>query len=233
MSVIGRASPFLVGGAFTFNLGTGLTTVDLRAAAISAGWNGSDAVIATLPAGNYLYGGSNYALYIGGSFPGGVKLINKGLIAGSGGTGGSGGWSSTGFGPTPGGGNNGSAGLNVAVACTVDNSAGTIYGSGGGGGGGGGCSDATFSPLYGGTGGNGADYWNAATGGGAGQTSGPTYSGAGGNGGGIGSPGGAGTDASGNYFSLGAGGGAGGSAVAGYSYITWAGTGTNSGPNTG
>ena len=127
--------------AFIFTLASG-TDINLRSAAISAGWPGSGAVQATINSGSIIQSSStgSYALTIDGSWPGGVVLTNNGTIEGRGGNGGPG---STGIGsgpPTPPGspGGNGGTAILASVACTINNSGGIIAGGGGGGGGGGG-----------------------------------------------------------------------------------------------
>ena len=76
---------------FSFNLTTA-SDVNLRTAAIAAGWNGTSQVIATIPTSNTISASSTsgYALTVNGSFPKGVTLINNGLIVGKGGAAGKG-----------------------------------------------------------------------------------------------------------------------------------------------
>ena len=129
---------------FAFNI-TSANSVNLRTAAIAAGWNQSSALQATIPAGNTIGSSSSggAALDISGAFPGGLTLVNSGTIQGAGGGGGNGGYY-WGFGaPIPAGdphrGRPGSAGgTGIAISSPVSiNNAGTIAGGGGGGGGGG------------------------------------------------------------------------------------------------
>ena len=77
---------------FSFTLATG-TDVNLRTAALAAGWPGSGAVQATINSGSIIQSSStgSYALTIDGSWPGGVTLINNATIQGRGGDGGQGG----------------------------------------------------------------------------------------------------------------------------------------------
>ena len=119
---------------FNFNVPAG-TDVNLRAAAITAGWPGSGAVTATIQPGTTIQSSSTggYALTINGAFPGGITLDNKGLIVGRGGNGGGGGPASSRPG-SPGAG--GGTGILVSVPVTINNPTGTIAGGGGGGGGG-------------------------------------------------------------------------------------------------
>ena len=65
---------------FNFNVPAG-TDVNLRAAAITAGWPGSGAVQATVQPGTTLQSSSTgaYALTINGAWPGGITLNNQGL----------------------------------------------------------------------------------------------------------------------------------------------------------
>lgn len=130
--------------AFSFTLSGNLTDVNLRTAALAAGWNEVAAVTCTIPAGTVINATGNYALTINGSFPNGVTLVNNGLIVGRGGNGGEGGHARGDFGTGPNlgiayGGVAGSPGghaLLAQVPVTVINN-GTIAGGGGGGGGGG------------------------------------------------------------------------------------------------
>lgn len=82
---------------FTFVLASG-TGINLRSAAISAGWPGSGAVQATINSGSAIQSSSpgSYALTIDGAWPGGITLINNGTIVGKGGNGGTGGNASSG-----------------------------------------------------------------------------------------------------------------------------------------
>lgn len=122
---------------FNFTLASG-TNVNLRTAAIAAGWPGTGAVNATLPSANTIQASSTgvYALTINGTWPGGVTLTNQGLIVGRGGNGASGGTTTN----SASGANNGAAAgpaVLVSVATTINNT-GSINGGGGGGGTGGG-----------------------------------------------------------------------------------------------
>jgi len=123
---------------FSFTISTGQTNANLRTLAVNAGWPGASKVIATIGSGIYISSNSTGtpALTVNGSFPGGVELINNGLIVGMGGNGGAG--RNVASGPSGNGGSAGSAGglaLSVSVALTLNN-AGTVAGGGGGGGGG-------------------------------------------------------------------------------------------------
>jgi len=125
--------------AFVFNqtIATNTANYDLRAAAVSAGWNQTTPLNATVTinSGVYVYSGStgSYAFVTGTTFPAGsvLSLINNGTIVGRGGDGGTGGNASTGF-----GGGGGGPALYAGYALRVTNN-GRIAGGGGGGGGGG------------------------------------------------------------------------------------------------
>jgi hypothetical protein len=118
---------------FSFSITTTQTDANLRTLAVSAGWDQSSAVQATINSGVSINGSvaanSTAALTIDGSWPGGVTLINNGSIVGRGGNGST---ASPGINPQ----NAGTAGgraLLVSVAVTLQNN-GTIAGGGGGGG---------------------------------------------------------------------------------------------------
>jgi hypothetical protein len=123
---------------FAFNISGSLVDVNLRDAALAAGWNGVRRVIATVTSGSVLNASSNYALTINGSFPRGVTLINNGIIVGRGGVGGKGGDGRGDLQVANGGatGGAGGHGLLAQVPVTIFNN-GIIAGGGGGGGGGG------------------------------------------------------------------------------------------------
>jgi len=238
--------------SFPFNL-TG-NDVNLRSAALAAGWDGAKNVEATVQSGVVILGTSTggYALTINGSFPAGVSLINLGTIQGKGGTGGLGGAAS---GPcacyafSQGGGtagNNAGPAILASVPVTITNGSGII--GGGGGGGGGGQYGGSFTSSGGG-GGGGAGYGTAGgvynnnyccastyaqngvllTGG----VGGTAYTCGGGGCGGItatGNPGGTG-GASGNNGDSGSfGGGNAGACLVGNSNVTWVSFGTRNGP---
>jgi len=119
---------------FNFTVASG-TDVNLRTQAIAAGWPGSGAVQATVPAANTLQASTTgtYALTVNGAWPGGITLLNQGLIVGRGGNGGNGGGSPAG---APKAGFAAGTAILVSVPVTINNP-GTIGGGGGGGGGGG------------------------------------------------------------------------------------------------
>jgi hypothetical protein len=129
---------------FTINGGT---NINLRTAALAAGWNGINKVIMTNTGIIAAASTGTNALTVNGSFPNGVTLINNNLISGAGGAGGVGSyWPSYGtqfYGAVPSGGSysldtTGGAGgpaLSVSTELILYNN-GTIQGGGGGGGGG-------------------------------------------------------------------------------------------------
>ena len=124
--------------SFSTTITSNQVDLDLRTYAVNAGWDESSALEVTIDTGIVCSASTTgvYGLYVSGSFPGGVTLINNGYILGRGGNGGSGyigyiqyanGYSGGGGGPA----------LYVSASVTIDNTNGTIGGGGGGGGGGG------------------------------------------------------------------------------------------------
>jgi hypothetical protein len=233
--------------AFAFTISSNQTNANLRTLAVNAGWNQSTKVVATIGSGVQISSTSTGtpALTVNGSFPGGVELINSGVIVGRGGAGGSGSYVG-GIGGAenaePGAG--GGTALAVSVALSLNN-ANTISG-GGGGGGGGSLRDVYQTGQGGGGGGGGGNGFGPGGPGGffdvngsAGSTGGQLTGGSGGAGGeengAVGGAGGAGgsnaasgsTGGDGNW-SPGAG-GAGGNAITGNSNITYIATGTRYG----
>jgi hypothetical protein len=186
---------------FTFTISTNQTDANLRTLAVSAGWNQSSAVRATVGSGVYISSTSTgtAGLTINGSWPGGVTLVNNGFIMGMGGTSGNtNGEDQTGN-PAGAGGPAISLGVNV----TIDNTNASAYiGGGGGSGGAGGWNNKFTSATFNQSGGGGAG------GGGSGTviTNTGTVA-AGRSGGGVGS---AGTTGASNNFSGYASGGSGG-----------------------
>lgn len=112
---------------FSFSISTNQTNANLRSLAIAAGWNSASKVVATINSGIYVSSNSTGtpALTVSGSFPGGVQLINNGLIIGMGGAGGKGAYNTT-------AGGNGGTALSVSSAISITNNN-TIGGGGGGG----------------------------------------------------------------------------------------------------
>jgi hypothetical protein len=156
--------------AFKTSINTNKTNLDLRTFALAAGWDASLPVEITINSGVIISGNtqanSTAALTIDGAWPGGVTLINNGIIQGRGGDGGAGGDGQLDLNldPPVENGFPGSAGgraLSVLVPVNIENN-GSIRGGGGGGGG----SGAYFS------GGNFKDLFTiSGSGGGGGQSS--------------------------------------------------------------
>jgi hypothetical protein len=222
---------------FAFNITTG-SNVNLRSAAIAAGWDGASLLTATITSGSNITSTSSgsYAFVINGSYPGGVTVINLGKIIGKGGAGGNG---SLG-GQNAGGG--GGPAVQVSSAVTFNNSSGEIRGAGGGGGAGGYARNPgrTTARSAGGAGGGGVGNGPGGTTYGTGGTgtlttagsgaAGAGTAGRGGNGGSYGSSGSSGTGGAGQTPNgPGAAGGSGGAALVGNSNVTWDGFGTRSG----
>jgi hypothetical protein len=247
VSVLGRSAWYLTGGAggpvtFNYTISGSGGGVDARSGAISAGWNGSDPLTITVNSGVVLKGsaGGSYGLLISGSFPGGVTLVNNGVICGDWAAGGSGGYGVVGsWGSSGGDGTAGGQGLYVNITAggpLKGYNYGVIAGASGGGGGGGSSNNNTSTATNaGGNGGNGMNYYQSYGTGSAGQAYGDgTYGGTGGNGGSAyGDAGSAGQQGTGNYWTNGGNGGAVGSAIVGYSQITVYATGTVLGNVTG
>lgn len=237
---------------FSFSFSGG-TDVNLRTAAVSAGWNQSTAVIATNNGTIQSSSTGTPALTINGSWPGGVSFINNALIVGRGGNGGAGGNVTTSLAGTNPGSPGSGAGLalSVSAAVSITNNS-TIAGGGGGGGGGGGAINRSGGKGGGGGGGIGVSTGGpagtggpgtAGTAGTPGTTGGagpggaggryPTapYGGPGGTGGGYGSTGSPGIN--GIYLpsgvATGGSGGAAGACTSGNANITWVATGTRIG----
>lgn len=242
---------------FSFSITSNASQVNLRSTALSAGWDGSSQLLATINSGVIIYSGSTgtAAMTINGSYPGGVTLTNNGTILGKGGNGGSVSSSTCGCGCCTSGstsaGSAGGTGLSISSAVTINNGSGRISGGGGGGGSGGQVNVWNQPGASGGGGiGNGAGGSGPRGGSSGSLTSagGPgsrcictegTYlaGGAGGSGGSYGASGGGGghSQCGGNtncdqQSCCGAkGGGAGGAATSGQSNVTWSATGTRNG----
>lgn len=171
---------------FSFSIASNTANLDVRAAAVSAGWNGTSKVVCTINSGVYVYSNStgSYACTISGSFPGGLSLVNNGVIVGRGGDGGQAGRGhadSASYRIYPSGGASGGPAFIVSTAVSVTNN-GSINGGGGGGGGGWGGAGGCKGPTT---------YWSGAGGsGGIGGSSGGGNSGIAING--CGCPGGSG-----------------------------------------
>lgn len=145
---------------FILNIVANATNVDIRALAVSAGWNLNNKVVVNIASDVYISSNSatTPALSITGSFPRGAELINNGIIIGMGGAGGTGGDAS--YAPLElpgtggGGGQAGGSALFTTVATAVTNN-GSLIGGGGGGGGGASANDVDIYAGYGGGGGGG------------------------------------------------------------------------------
>ncbi len=166
---------------FSFNISSSQANANLRTLAVNAGWNQSSAVVATVNGGVYIYSTAvgTPALTINGSWPGGVTLINNGLIMGQGGQGG--GWYFDGVSNPTVTINNylqsaGSAAISLGVSCTIQNNS---YIAGGGGGGG---NAGTLTAGGGAGGGTGGFYYNIAAGGAVTTANGGSGGGLGGSG---------------------------------------------------
>jgi hypothetical protein len=128
----------LASPSFSFAISANQTNANLRSLAVSAGWNQSSTLTATINGGIYISsnGTGTPALTINGSFPGGVTLVNNGFIVGAGGNGGAGSGLSNTTAISGAAGAGGGVALSVSVGVTINNASGTIAGGGGGGGGG-------------------------------------------------------------------------------------------------
>lgn len=228
---------FMGSSVFLFSIGANASNVNLRTAALAAGWNGNAPVKCTILSGVVLTASltANAGLTVNGSFPAGVELIiNAGAtIGGKGGAGGPPSYSGNSQGDP---GIAGGTALLVSVPVTITNN-GTIAGGGGGGGCGGNISGTGGGAYPGGAGGTGASVGAAATSGGNSSSEGTgAYSGSGGTGGALGTAGGGGSAGNGwngsnGFINVNGGaGGAAGKSVQGNSNITWTATGTRTGP---
>jgi hypothetical protein len=231
---------------FGFTIASNTTNANLRSLAVSAGWDESTSLIATLDSGIYISSDATGtpALTIDGSFPSGVKFVNNGTVVGDGGNGGAGGYAQNSPPGAVGGG--GGTAISISVAVSIENN-GVIAGGGGGGGGGGGSiygAGKGYGYASGGGGGGGQSGLTNSSGGGGNQTGTAgtisaaggggigggelQYGGTGGTGGGWGANGANGAPGK-ESAGAGGGGGAGGAATSGQSYVTWLATGTRYG----
>lgn len=220
---LGVKNPIVV---TSFNIAGG-TSVNLRTAALAAGWNGTGAITATVTSNIGATNTSTAALTIDGEYPAGVSLIvNPGVyIVGAGGRG-------VAYGkPTSGG-----LAISVTVPVSITNNG--IIG-GGGGGGAGDLGGVYGGPMFG-SGGAGlpaGSGWRVGTLtiGGAANTGADLYPGAGPGVAGRDTPswnhsgGGGGLGARGGNYLAGVNGAAGGAATSGNANITWTVTGARYG----
>jgi hypothetical protein len=239
--------------AYNYTISSNQTNFCMRAGAISAGWNGTQALNVTIQSGVKISASSTSpAMTISGAYPGGVTVKNQGTIVGLGGNGGKAGGlcnPTASYSGQPG--SSGSTALKISSTVTICNASGIIAGGGGGGGGGAlGCyycepGDRRFPVGGGGGGGGRSSLTNSSGGGGGCSCPRPAYNGSPGNpgtfcaagtgGGGYSTSGGSGGTwgASGNGGTSGGApagsGGSGGKATCGTSFVTWTATGTRYG----
>lgn len=214
---------YLRGFAFNATISSDTQNYNLSTAAVGAGWNGSDPLLATVTINSGVVVGSSstgtYAFTIP-SLPTGstVAITNNGYIVGCGGPG------AVTSGESSGPGGDGGPALSVAFATTITNASGTIGGAGGGAGGTDGDADTGVFPHAGG--GGAGNSIGTQTPGGTGTPATLTTGGVGNgvnqfgpSGGNLGQPG-----DPGDY-----GGGAPGACTSGNSNIVWISTGTRLG----
>jgi hypothetical protein len=156
---------------FYYSITNNLDQANLRDLAVGAGWNQSATLVVTNSAWLYSSSTAGAALYIGGSFPGGIILYNNAYIAGQGGRGSA----SASLGDEASA-ESGGVGIYLDCDCTIVNNG---YIAGGGGGGGRGFTSAGGGGAGGGAGGRASYYDNAIIAGGGG---GGGLGGSGGNG---------------------------------------------------
>lgn len=203
---------------FTFTLSSA-ANVNLRTAALAAGWPGSSNVVANIPSAVTISSSTTAtaALIIDGAWPAGVRLNNAGLIVGRGGNGGN---------SPNGGGGAGGVAISIASAASINNT-GTIAGGGGGGKAGTPSYKMGLAQIQGGGGGGGGA---GVSSGGSGQAYGGGTPGGNGTIPTFGAGGFAGGNPGGSWGSAGGAGGAGGAATSGApTYVTWIATGTRYG----
>jgi hypothetical protein len=167
-----RGFGFGGGAKFLLTVSTNQSNFNLRTYALANGWNGSARLIVTINAGVTISSSSTGipAFTVSGSFPGGVQLVNNGVIIGMGGAGGFGGYTPDNASYFSGPGGGGGTAISAATAITITN-AGTF--AGGGGGGGGGSIYGGFSKATGGGGGGGRSGATNSAGGAAGYAQAP------------------------------------------------------------
>lgn len=109
---------------YSFSISSDTQSADIRALAVSDGWDGQTPLVANINAGTTLYSNSTSTggAVVAGSFPGGLTIVNSGNITGQGG----------------GAGSDGGPALQVTTSDTVSitNNSGAFIAGGGGGGGG-------------------------------------------------------------------------------------------------
>lgn len=128
---IGIGSFYGVSSQFVATITSNVQELNLRTWLVSLGWNQTAPVVVTVASGVYIWSDNtaNAALNMGGSYPGGLTLINNGFIIGKGGDGGYM-VASTGayVNPTAGG-----PAITLTGPISIDNTNGYIGGGGGGG----------------------------------------------------------------------------------------------------
>lgn len=164
---------------FSFSITSNTQNANIRSMALSAGWDGSSALVANVNSGVYLWSDSisTAGAIISGTFPAGLTLNNSGKIMGRGGNAGA----KNGSGVTTITPQNGGPAVSVSSSSVtiINNSGAFIAGGGGGGHGGTGGGNQDNTPRgYGGGGGAGGGH-NAGTfgdGGAIGQSGADGYS---------------------------------------------------------
>jgi len=108
---------------YSFSISSNTQDADIRALAVSDGWDEQTPLVANISAGATLYSSSTSTggAVVAGSFPGGLTIVNSGNITGQGG----------------GAGSNGGPALQITTgdAVSVTNNSGAFIAGGGGGGG--------------------------------------------------------------------------------------------------
>ncbi|ALI55947.1 hypothetical protein [Celeribacter marinus] len=122
--------------AFAWTITSNIQELDVHAAALARGWNGSAAVTVTIGSGVYIWSDdvAVAALRTGGAYPGGLTLINRGFIMGKGGAGASNATTHAfNIFSTRTNGVAGGPAIALSTPITIDNAQGYIGGGGGGG----------------------------------------------------------------------------------------------------
>lgn len=128
---IGKADLRGKSASFAHTINTDQLHLNLHSYLLEQGWDGASSVELTIATAIYIWSDNTAipALDMGGAFPGGLTLINKGFIMGKGGDGGYLQANRTTYlTPTPGG-----PAISLTGPISIDNAAGYIGGGGGGG----------------------------------------------------------------------------------------------------
>ena len=128
---IGKSSLRGKAAQFSHTITANQLHLNLRSYLLGVGWDGSSRVEVTVASGIYIWSDNTAisALDMGGAFPGGITLVNRGFIMGKGGDGGYMQADRTTYvGPTAGG-----PAIALRGPMSIDNSSGYIGGGGGGG----------------------------------------------------------------------------------------------------